>query len=260
MSTPAHFASGPHYLLRGLALILEPDLRLFVLIPLAINVLLFGGAFYWLYLQLDSLFSWFNGYLPSYLQWLKFVLWPVAIITVLVVFSLVFSNIANLIASPFNGLLSERVELKLTGQALPDSNALDLVKDTPRMLAREIQKLGYYIPRALGCLLLFLVPVVGQTVAPILWFVFNAWMMAIQYCDYPFDNHKIDFMTMRRALGQKRKLNLSFGATVALCSSLPFINLLIIPVAICGATALWVDHYTQLRAGPVSKCTKLELG
>ena len=253
MSAPVHLASGPQYLLRGLSLILEPDLRLFVLIPLAVNLLLFGGAFYWLYLQLDTLFVWFNDAVPSYFQWLKFVLWPLAIMVVLVVFSLLFTSVANFIAAPFNGLLAERVELKLTGAPLPDDGWWGLLKDTPRMLAREVHKMVYYVPRALGCLLLFLVPVFGQTVAPILWFAFSAWMMAIQYCDYPFDNHKIDFAVMRQALAQKRKLNLGFGASVALCSSVPLVNLLIIPVAICGATALWVEHYTQLRTGPVSK-------
>ncbi|ART79918.1 sulfate transporter CysZ [Oceanisphaera avium] len=253
MSAPAHIARGPHYLIRGLSLILEPDLRLFVLLPLAINLLLFGGAFYWLYLQLDTLFGWFVQTTPNYLQWLRYLLWPIAIITIMVVFSFIFTSVANLIASPFNGLLSERVEMKLTGQPLPDESVWGLLKDTPRMMAREIHKIGYYLPRALGCLLLFLIPVIGQTLAPVLWFLFSAWMMAIQYCDYPFDNHKIDFIVMRQALGQKRQLNLSFGASVALCSSIPIINLLIIPAAICGATALWVDHYTQLRTGPVSK-------
>ncbi|GGB34441.1 sulfate transporter CysZ [Oceanisphaera marina] len=253
MSASYHTASGPQYLLRGLSLIGERDLRLFVLIPLAVNLLLFGGAFYWFYLQLDQLFAWFEQATPSYLQWLSYVLWPLAIITIAVVFSFIFTSVANFIAAPFNGMLAERVELKLTGAPLPDAGWLDLVKDTPRILAREVHKMRYYLPRALGCLLLFLVPLFGQTLAPLLWFVFSAWMMAIQYCDYPFDNHKIDFDLMRRSLGEKRRLSWGFGASVAICSGLPVINLLIMPVAVCGATALWVDHYTQLRTGPVSR-------
>ncbi len=35
--------SGPQYLREGLKLILSPGLRLFVLLPLTINLLLFGG-------------------------------------------------------------------------------------------------------------------------------------------------------------------------------------------------------------------------
>ncbi|MBO1518996.1 sulfate transporter CysZ [Oceanisphaera pacifica] len=260
MSASFHQLRGPHYLLRGLSLITERDLRLFVLIPLAINLLLFGGAFYWLYLQLDQLFTWFESQIPSFLQWLSYILWPIAVLTIVVLFSFIFTSVANFIAAPFNGLLAERVELKLTGSEINDEGWLDLIKDTPRMLSREIHKMGYYLPRALACLLLFLVPVIGQTLAPLVWFAFSAWMMAIQYCDYPFDNHKVDFDLMRRSLANKRALNWGFGASVTVCSGVPFINLLVMPVAVCGATALWVDHYAQLRTGPVSKCTKLDLG
>lgn len=253
MSASYHSASGPQYLLRGLSLIWQPELRLFVLIPLLINLLLFSGAFYVLFLQLGGVFAWLEGHTPDYLHWLGYLLWPLAVVSIVVVFSLLFTSVANLLAAPFNGLLAERVELKLTGTPPPDNGWVGLLKDTPRMLGREWRKMMYYLPRALGCLLLFLVPAVGQTLAPLVWFAFSAWMMAIQYCDYPFDNHKVDFTLMRRELAGKRRLSWGFGAGVALCSSLPFVNLLIMPVAVCGATALWVDHYPQLRAGPVSR-------
>ena len=252
MSTSYHLASGPQYLLRGWALMWEPDLRRFVLIPLAVNLLLFGGAFYFLFLQLEQLFAWFEQWLPDYLHWLSYLLWPLAVVTIVLVFSLLFTSVANMLAAPFNGLLAERVEQKLTGTS-SDEGWLALLRDTPRMLGREWRKLAYYVPRALGCLLLFLVPAFGQTLAPLLWFAFSAWMMAIQYCDYPFDNHKVDFDRMRRALAEKRRLTWSFGASVSLCASLPLVNLLIMPVAVCGATALWVEHYPQLRTGPVSR-------
>jgi CysZ protein len=67
--------------------------------------------------------------------------------------------------------------------------------------------------------------------------------MAVQYKDYPFDNHKISFFEMKEALKQHQGLSYSFGISVAIFSMIPIINLVIMPVAICGATALWVDHY-----------------
>jgi len=113
------------------------------------------------------------------------------------------------------------------------------VKDIPRTLGREFAKLAYYIPRALGFLLLFFIlPVFGQ----ILWFLFSAWMMAIQYCDYPFDNHKVAFKDMRRTLNQSRGNCFSFGIGVSIFSMIPIVNFLVMPVAICGATAMWVDN------------------
>ncbi|MDO2947528.1 sulfate transporter CysZ [Aeromonas simiae] len=234
---------GADYFLRGFALIRRPGIRAFVLIPLLVNFVLFAGAFYALLLQLDKLFAWLHGMIPEWLSWLDYLLWPLALITVLVLFSFLFSSVANWIAAPFNGLLAEKVEQVLTGESAADTGMLDVVKDIPRTLSREWIKLKYYLPKAIGCLILFLIPVVGQTVAPVLWFLFSAWMMAIQYVDYPFDNHKIDFITMREALKQRRGKCLSFGALVTLFASIPVVNLFVMPVAICGATAMWVDHY-----------------
>jgi CysZ protein len=68
-------------------------------------------------------------------------------------------------------------------------------------------------------------------------------MMAIQYKDYPFDNHKIPFARMRVMLNENKNVSYSFGITVAVFSMIPIINLVVMPVAICGATALWVDYY-----------------
>jgi CysZ protein len=73
-------------------------------------------------------------------------------------------------------------------------------------------------------------------------------MMTIQYVDYPFDNHKVPFPEMRDALKQKRGQALSFGAVVMLLTMVPIINLFVMPIAVCGATAMWVDHYrTQFK-------------
>ena len=43
---PAPVLSGPQYLREGLKLVLSPGLRLFVLLPLAINLVLFVGLIY----------------------------------------------------------------------------------------------------------------------------------------------------------------------------------------------------------------------
>lgn len=235
--------SGAGYLLQGFSLMLTPGLRRFVVIPIIVNVLLMGGAFAYLLSQFGDWIDTWLATLPEWLSWLSFVLWPLVVIAILVVFSYFFSTLANWIAAPFNGLLAEHLEAKLTGATSPNDGILDVVKDLPRVMKREWQKLMYYIPKALGLLLLLWIPALGQTLGPVLWFVFSAWMMAIQYCDYPFDNHKVAFPTMRDSLKQRRGTSLSFGAVVMLFTMTPVLNLLVMPAAVCGATALWVDTY-----------------
>ena len=235
--------SGVSYLFQGLQLVSQPGLRRFVLLPLLTNLLLFSAAFYWLFSQLSELADHWIGLLPEWLTWLEYLLWPLAIITVLLLFSFIFSMVANWIAAPFNGLLAEQVEARLTGVQPPEVSVAQLLKDVPRILAREWQKLKYYLPKAIGCLILFFIPLVGQTIAPVIWLLLCAWMAAIQYCDYPYDNHKIRFEIMREDLKNHRWTNLGFGLIVSVCTAIPIVNFLIMPIAIYGATAMWVDLY-----------------
>ncbi|MBF7072650.1 sulfate transporter CysZ [Glaciecola sp. MH2013] len=237
--------SGASYFFDGFGLITTKGLKRFVFVPLFINLLLFGTAFYFLIPQIQAGVTYIVDLIPDFMAWLKtaleYILWPIAVVTVLLVFALIFGTLANWIAAPFNGLLSEKVERHLTGQSMGDEGLLSAVKDIPRTLGREMSKMMYFIPRAIGFLILFfMLPVIGQ----IIWFLFTAWMMAVQYCDYPFDNHKVGFKDMRRQLNQRKSQCFSFGIMVNIFSLIPIMNFLVMPVAICGATSLWVDEYS----------------
>lgn len=131
----------------------------------------------------------------------------------------------------------------LTGENINDDSLVDVMRDVPRMFAREWQKLRYSLPKIIALFLLSFIPLVGQTIVPVLTFLFTCWMMAIQYCDYPFDNHKVSFDIMKNALGNQRTQSLTFGGLVTCCTFVPVINLLIMPVAVCGATVMWVENY-----------------
>lgn len=235
--------NGFHYFALGWRLITRPGLKRFVILPLLANIIILGSAFWWLYGQIGEMVNWVMEKVPDWLQWLSYVIWPLSVIFILLVFTYFFSTIANIIASPFNGLLAEKLEGQITGINPPDTGLLGITKDIPRILKREIIKVVYYLPRAIVLLLLYFVPVVGQTVAPILWFIFGAWMMAIQYNDFPFDNHKVSFANMKSTLKKDKWNNLQFGMVINIFTMIPILNLVIMPVAICGATAMWCDRY-----------------
>ncbi|ENM5784828.1 sulfate transporter CysZ [Vibrio metoecus] len=240
--------SGFSYFFYGVRLALTPGIRRFVILPLLANVILVGGAMYYLFSHLDSWITQWMGQLPSFLAWLSYVLWPLLILTILATFSYFFSTLANFIASPFNGLLAEKVEMHLSGESVGEEGIVALIKDVPRILSREWRKLLYVLPKALGLFLLLLIPALGQTLGPLAWFIFTAWMLAVQYCDYPFDNHKVAFHDMRNTLKQNQSKAYGFGALVAFFTSIPIVNLFIVPVAVCGATAMWVEVFKVQRS------------
>ncbi|PMJ90468.1 sulfate transporter CysZ [Vibrio sp. 10N.261.55.A7] len=237
--------SGFGYFLYGITLALTPGIRKFVLLPLLANIILVGGALFYLFSNMDSWITQWMGRLPEFLSWLSYLLWPLIVMTILATFSYFFSTLANFIAAPFNGLLAEKVEEHLIGNPINDEGILSLVKDLPRIFAREWRKLLYIAPKALGLFILLLIPALGQTVGPFLWFVFTAWMLSVQYCDYPFDNHKVDFNQMRNNLKQNQTKTYSFGALVSIFTTIPILNLIVMPIAVCGATAMWVSEYKQ---------------
>lgn len=238
--------SGMSYFFSGFDLIKAKGIKRFVFVPLTINIILFSFAFYFLIGQIQASVEYIVNSIPEFLGWLKdvlaYILWPIAVISILLVFALIFGALANWIAAPFNGLLSEKVERYLSNQDMGDEGLIDAIKDIPRTLSREFEKTMYFLPRAIGFLILFfMLPIIGQ----ILWFLFTAWMMAVQYCDYPFDNHKVPFKQMRKGLENRKSRSFSFGIAVNLFSLLPIINFIVMPVAICGATAMWVDEMRE---------------
>ena len=139
--------------------------------------------------------------------------------------------------------LQKKYEKKiLINSSIENMSLKDFIKDIPRMLKRQWRFLMYYIPKAILCLVLFFIPIIHMA-AGFIWFAFNSWMMAIQYLDYPMDNHKINFYHMRIVLAEQRALSMGFGCAVMLCSMIPLINFVVMPAAVIGATQLYCDHF-----------------
>ncbi|MAA65925.1 MAG: sulfate transporter CysZ [Alteromonadaceae bacterium] len=248
-----NFFHGLGYLGEGFRLIRQPGLRLFVIIPLVINIFLFGLLFYFLAGAFGSMIDAAMGWLPDW-QWLQsldWLFWLLYGLVILLMLAYGFVIVANLIGSPFYGYLAELTEKHLTGQEVAsDEGWMQLVRDIPRSLGREVRKIIYYLPRALFLLIIGLIPVVNL-VAAALWFLFNSWMMSLQYVDYPADNHKVSFDTLRSGLASRRLSALGFGLPVALAAMVPILNLFVVPAAVCGATAYWVreqSSFTELPA------------
>jgi CysZ protein len=174
---------------------------------------------------------------PSWLQWLDWILWPLFVLLLLAVVFYGFGLVANLIASPFNSLLAEQTERLLTGRPLSqDASLLRLLKDLLPTLIDEVKKIFYALALAIPFLFLLFVPLIG----PMLWFLYTAWILALQYSDYPLGNHGLKLKAMRRRLKERRLTSLGFGAAVAGMGMVPVLNFIVMPAAVAGATALWL--------------------
>jgi CysZ protein len=241
--------SGMHYLLQGLRLIRRPGLRRYVIVPVLVSTLCFGGALFGLGWWLDSLLDPLLGRLPDWLDWLRYLLWPLFALSAVLVVFYGFSILTNLVAAPFNGMLAEAVEQHLTGQPIDTGGWRALVKDIAPSLFSELRKLLYFALRALPLGILFLIPGINVA-APLLWALFSAWMLAIEYLDYPMANHLLHFAAQRRLLRANRLLAYGFGGGTLLLTLIPGLNFIAMPAAVAGASALWVGEFRDRSADP----------
>ena len=235
------------YLGTGWRLVRQPGLRRFVLAPLLVNLVIFGGLGWWAIATFGDWLGewrvlerfgdvWGVGFVLGLLQLL---------FTLAIVFALawLFTLLANLVGAPFNGLLAERVEAHLTGERpSEDPGWLSMLRATPRLLGSEIAKLLYLAVWIVPLLLLQFVPLLN-VVAPFLLFLFGAWMFSLEYLDYPMGNHGALFRDVRAAARERRGTALGFGLIVAALALVPIVNLFLMPVAVAGATALYVDRF-----------------
>ena len=243
----ANTLSGFGYFFRGMGLLTRPGLRRFVVIPLLANIAVFAlmaGAIY------QALSGLYIDYTSNFIGDWEFLAW---IVTPLIwLFGTLLSGYISIfivlfLTSPFHGLLAERVEEYVTGEAIVnEGSALQMVLAIPRGFLREIQKIVHYVPMALLVLIITLIPGIN-VVAPLLWILLGAWMMSLQFVDYPMDNHRLSFGEVRAACSARRSTSITFGAVVAFVSGLPILNLSLIPAAVAGATLLWCEELRHLR-------------
>jgi CysZ protein len=236
---PGNPLRGAHYLRRGFSLMWQPGIRPFVIVPLLINTVIFAFLIGLGVAQFEIWIDTIVGWLPDWLQFLRWLLWPVSLLLLLVVGAYAFGIVANLLGSPFNGLLAEKVENRLNHVVADDGGLGAALRDVPRSLGKELAKLVSYLPLLL---LVFILSLLFYPAAPVLWFGLGTWMMALQYGDYPMDNHRYSLAQVKQELRREPLTSLGFGAAVMAGSMVPVLNFLIMPAAVCGATIYWVER------------------
>lgn len=240
----------------GFALARRPALRPYLIVPLVANILLFSISGYFV---IKLFFDWINGWtgavdLWSWLDWLesfinnilgaiKWIVFGLVISVLLFVMSSTFTMITHLLISPFIGILGEQAERQLHNPNYPPSTLMQIAW---RTLKRELGKMFYWLWRAMGLafltLILYFTPL--NLLIPPMWFLFGAWILAMQYIDVAADNNGRSFRELLVLLDKHKIATLAFGSVVMALTSIPILNLFIVPVAVCGGVVFWVKKLT----------------
>jgi len=214
------------FLLRGIKLLTNPKLRLFILIPILINIVLYSVALALGYYYIDTLIA---RFIPDSLQWLSWILWPLFFISFFVAGFFTFTVVANLIASPFYGILSAKTLAVISGKAqIVEQPVLSVI-------AAELKRVVYIMTRMLPLFVLFFIPVIN-IIASFALSLFGAWCVAMEFMAYPLENEGLLFADQKRLLKSVWPGALSFGAVTMIGLTVPMLNIIIGPAAVIGST------------------------
>jgi CysZ protein len=221
-------------LFKGLKLLTSTELRKFILIPVLINIVLYGAALILGYYYVGGLI---DHFIPDWLQWLSWILWPLFFISFIIAGFFTFTVLANLLAAPFYGKLSAKASIIITGQT-----SVSAEPPLTKVIFAELKRAGYLLSRAFPLLLISIIPGVN-VIAPFLWALFGAWGMALEYMAYPLENAGVLFSEQKQLVKSVRWGALSFGGVAVMGLAIPVLNIIVAPAAVIGATI----YFNEMR-------------
>lgn len=236
----ADITTGTRALARSFSLLNQPGIRMYVIVPFLINLLLFGALIWYGYGQFQIFIGWLMSFVPGFLGFIESILWLIFVVLAALIVFFVFTPVANIVAAPFNALMSEKIEAHLTGR--PPASDISFTQMALDAIGSQLRKLVYIMLWSVGLLLVSFIPVVNL-ISPVLWIVFGSWLLSLEYFDYPMGNHDLVFAEQKRSLARRRGLSLGFGGGIMIMTSVPIVNFFAMPVGVAGATLLWVEQF-----------------
>jgi CysZ protein len=232
---------GAAYPLRALGLLWRNrGLWGYVLVPLAVNLVVGVTLYAGLLLAGFGLIDGLVAGLPAWAAPLAFLLRSLLVVGLLVATGFVLVRFGVVLGAPWYGRLSERIELMRLGRAPPSGGGA--LRDLGRALVYEAKKLLLVAAVGLPLLLLNVIPGAGQALAAAGGLTLAATIACLDFFDAPLERRGFGF---RARLGYARRTlpaSAGFGLACVALISLPFLNLLCVPLCVAAGTLYCCDR------------------
>lgn len=241
----AELAGGVGLLGRGLSLVLRrPRLFLLGALPPLVTSILFTVVLVVLLTHLDSVLPGLTGFAAGWapaLRSLVELLVGVALVAAAALAMVItFTTLTLALGSPLYDLISEFVDAELPGPAETTAGRQERLL---RAAGRAVRQSAALIAAgALAAVLLFaagFLPVVGQTVVPVVSALVGGWLLGIELVGSALERRGVLTLLGRRQLMRSRRLRvLGLSVPTFLLLSVPFLGVVVFPVATAAGTLL----------------------
>ncbi len=229
---------------RGFAFLNKhPRLWGWVAAPAAVTLVLLVAMVVAVMRIADSIVGRVTSWLPDAIAGVgSWVIWAIVLVALVIGGLLIFVSVAGIVAGPFNELLSEAVEEKVTGKTGPPFSFAAFVSSAVRGIGHGIKRVVVAILAALMLFALGFIPVVGTIAAILLGGYFTARGAAYDCYDAVLSRRDMPYDTKTAYLAARRGRTFGLGAGVAGMLIVPVVNLLALGVGATGATLAVLDE------------------
>ncbi|MCA9385100.1 EI24 domain-containing protein [Candidatus Dojkabacteria bacterium] len=230
--------------IRGVSYILShPRTWLLILIPYVINTVLIIAFF--AYVQsfgVDQVNRLLSIDLFAEYSFVVNVLRAAATVIALILSVFIFLSIGMIVAAPFNAFIIDRLLDENDIQDIFHYKGVKLILfETWRAIKFEIAKLMVSIIFFIPSLLLNFIPVVGNIAFTVFNFIVLSFMTMLDLTDQANSRKGFSFRKKLQLLADNGLLFGPFALITAFLFSIPFINMLFLPIAHVAANILYVD-------------------
>jgi CysZ protein len=235
------FLAGAGLLLRGFGqYVRSPRLVLLGVVPALISAVLFVAAIAtlaWFADDLAALVTPFADDWPSGIRQVARLVVGLALLGLGVLLAVVtFTAVTLVIGDPFYEMISERVEDRYGGT--PGRIDVPLWRSLRRSAADSARLIGMSALVGVPLFVAGLIPLLGQTVVPLVGAMVGGWLLALELVGAPFHRRGLRLADRRRVLRANRPMALGFGVAVFFCFLIPLGAVVVMPAAVAGAALL----------------------
>ena len=235
-------ASGATLLIRGARLLVQrPKLFLLGAVPPLVMSVLFAIALVALVTQLGTITTAITGFAAGWAEAVRTTFRVLAgagvLGATLLVMVISFSTLTMALGAPIYDKISEAVDAEVSG-GLPETGE-SWASSVPRALKQSVILIGISLAAALPLFLAQFIPLAGQTVVPVISACFGGWMLCFELIGPSFERRGQSTLKERRAAMQRRRwLALGFSVPCFLLLAIPFLAVVVFPVATAGGVLL----------------------
>lgn len=225
-------------------LLRRPRLLLLGAVPAVLTALLLLGGMVALVYWADDLAEWITPFADDWAEGLRTAVRVAAGVALvgaaLVVGVISFSALTLAVGGPFYESIAEKIEDDLDGPPVESelSGGRLLWLGIRDGLLLVLRSLLFTVPLVVAGF----IPVVGQTVVPVLLALVTGWFLALELVAVPFYRRGMDLRQRRAALAKRRGLALGLGLPASLLCAIPLVGIVVMPVAFAGGVL--VAHET----------------